>query len=326
MPAYRDEQRSLDSSQREPKIFRIESKLLRDVLSWLHPQNVTLFTLLLVGGVCVDVSAQSVSLSLPTVEATIGSSVAIPMLVSNDHAIDAISIGVQHRSSNIALSSVTQGMALTSLNEPGSSNAIPAFFDVQINPTLPTSDPSIVGGFTVGILVDLDLLQPTRLPPGTDAELLIVTYDLSAATSPESVPVEFSDLLGTPPVVVLAVVNDLIGTPPTEAPVEVAPTVTHGQINIINAPFLRGDVNGSGALSLLDGILYLYRRFDLQPPGTCDAAEDFNGDGEKTLIDAVNFFQFLFANGPAPPPPFPDCAAGTLIDQTLGCSNSGVCP
>ncbi len=310
---------------RELKSSRSDSTPLQVVESSLHHQRLFLFTLILVGYMSIDASAQSVSLSLPSVEAVVGSSATLPMLVTNDHEIDAVSIGVHHRSSNIAVTNVTQGSALTSLNEPGSQ--IPAFFNVQLAPTLPNSDPTIVGGFTVGILVDLDLGQPTRIPVGADAELLIVTYNLNAATIPESVPIEFSDLLGTPRVVLLAVVNDLVGTPPTEVevPVEVTPTVTHGQINITNSPFLRGDVNGSGALSLLDGILYLYRRFGLQPPGTCDAAEDINGDGQRTLLDAMYFFQFLFGSGPQPPAPFPNCAAGTASDQTLGCSNSGVC-
>ena len=54
-------------------------------------------------------------------------------------------------------------------------------------------------------------------------------------------------------------------------------------------------------------------------PG-CIAALNANGDDEVNVTDAVALLNYLFADGPAPVAPFPDCGRGlSEADKELGC-------
>jgi hypothetical protein len=48
---------------------------------------------------------------------------------------------------------------------------------------------------------------------------------------------------------------------------------------------------------------------------------DTSGDDQVDITDAVSLLNFLFAGGPAPPVPFPECAPSEPdADGTLSCA------
>ena len=96
---------------------------------------------------------------------------------------------------------------------------------------------------------------------------------------------------------------------------------------IDSAIFLRGDVNGSGTISMIDGILLLYRVAGLPQGGigTCLDAEDINDSGVRDILDAAYLFQYLFAAGAPPPLPFGVCGDDPTGTDSFGCVSS-LCP
>lgn len=85
--------------------------------------------------------------------------------------------------------------------------------------------------------------------------------------------------------------------------------------------FLRGDVDRSGTVSLLDAVGLLSYLFG-SAGSNCVAQLDITDDGAVNLIDPVNLLAYLFLGGTAPSAPFPTCSAapGSTLDcQTLAC-------
>ncbi|MDE0959888.1 MAG: VCBS repeat-containing protein [Planctomycetota bacterium] len=93
----------------------------------------------------------------------------------------------------------------------------------------------------------------------------------------------------------------------------------------IPVPFLRGDANDNGIINIADAVVILRRMFGIDPPGTCLAAEDADGDGGTDIGDAVRVVTYLFSLGEAPVAPFPTCdlAPDPLI---LPCTERVSCP
>ncbi|MFN0059610.1 MAG: chlorophyllase/cutinase-like alpha/beta fold protein [Planctomycetota bacterium] len=92
--------------------------------------------------------------------------------------------------------------------------------------------------------------------------------------------------------------------------------------------FVRGDLNGNGALELADpvGLLtYLFIAGASQP--ACFDAADVNDDGQLGLSDAVQLLAYLYVPGtPAPLAPFPICGADPTSDA-LDCQGPlAACP
>ena len=71
-------------------------------------------------------------------------------------------------------------------------------------------------------------------------------------------------------------------------------------------PFLRGDADGSGAITVTDPVLVLRYAFQggMSPIGCLDAA-DANDDGAIGITDAVGILRYLFDGGSPPAGPFP---------------------
>lgn len=87
-----------------------------------------------------------------------------------------------------------------------------------------------------------------------------------------------------------------------------------------DAPFLRGDANGDGAVNLSDAIHTLLSLFIVNLELRCGDATDSNDDGAIDLSDAVHTLRFLFLQGNAPPPPgFSTCGRDPTED-VLGCA------
>lgn len=93
------------------------------------------------------------------------------------------------------------------------------------------------------------------------------------------------------------------------------------------APFIRGDVNGDGALDIADASFVFNYLFLGGDGPTCISAMNSNAEnGPPNLTAGVFLLNFLFMGGSAPPPPFPGCGSSSLqIDLDLGCESSSAC-
>ena len=103
--------------------------------------------------------------------------------------------------------------------------------------------------------------------------------------------------------------------PRTPFAMEAPALVTTNDITISFVPardFIRGDCNGDGALNITDAI-YLLNGYIAQPtvgpPSSCPAACDTNDDASVNISDVPFFLSYLFAAGPAPAAPFPNCGS-----------------
>ena len=84
-----------------------------------------------------------------------------------------------------------------------------------------------------------------------------------------------------------------------------------------------GYIVSGGTLFKTDrvGNLLWEKAFGGRAPG-CIAATDVNGDEAVNIADPVSLLNFLFAGGPPPVQPFPECGPGSLPgDNKLGCEN-----
>jgi len=98
-----------------------------------------------------------------------------------------------------------------------------------------------------------------------------------------------------------------------------------GVIDACEPPLLgRGDVNADGAVNVADAIYSLDVLF-LGVIAACEDAADCNDDGLLNIADPITLLGYLFSNGPAPPPPFPDCGIDPTMDA-LECDSFGACP
>ena len=71
-------------------------------------------------------------------------------------------------------------------------------------------------------------------------------------------------------------------------------------------PFLRGDMDGSGAVNISDAVELLRALFVEAMDSGCPDAADVDDDGALNMSDAVFLLQHLFFGGPRPPAPFPE--------------------
>lgn len=95
-----------------------------------------------------------------------------------------------------------------------------------------------------------------------------------------------------------------------------------GVVTILAGPsFERGDASNGGGVTLVDAIRILEWGFVVgSPPVACEAAIDFDGDGDNTpLPSCIQVLDYLFAGGPPPPEGigcFPRDALGLPCDVT----------
>lgn len=278
--------------------FANSIQLARTGFFMTKSSSTLLFFLLLVQQIS---TGQIPILSVTNSEGFAEAIVATSIQVSCEDSIHGFSFGLTHDSAILSIpgpNSIRQSSLLTSLNN----GAGPDFFNSNIFP-------SNGNGLTIACVTDLfapfDLIPPT---PG--ASLLEIDY-LIATDAPVGTvtPIDFTDLLGTPPVQTVMVLQLQ----------EIAPTILGGTVTVTEPLFIRGDLDQSGGLSLIDGVLLLYRVSGLEPPGTCRDSDDINNDGLLTIGDAVYLFQYLFINGPAIPAPTILCGPDQGTEDTLDC-------
>lgn len=212
------------------------------------------------------------------------------------------SLGVVHDPTQVSLplNAINPGQIL----DTAQGGIAPAFWEVG----------QLATGFTVGCITDFSFPFLT-IPPGTNMGLVNVSYQISSEALIGSSLIAFTDTLGEPAVAVVLV----------QGLVEIVPLTTGGTISVLDPEFLRGDVNGDGQRTIIDGITFLYRLSGLLPPGPCDDADDFNDNGSLDIQDAIGIFQYLFINGSPPPAPFGVCGADPTQDG-LNCTSHSPCP
>jgi len=256
----------------------------------------------------LSLQGQVGSLTLSSGEGFAGNTIISTITMSTDTELHGFSFGVSHDPLLISIPttpSISQGPSLESLNL----GAGPAFFSVNIAPAGGS-------GFTIACVTDLFAPFDT-IPIAVDDPILQIEY-LINQTAPvgSTIPIEFSNLLGSPPVQTV-MVFDLI---------EVVPSTTPGTITVTEPTFLRGDVDQSGSVSLIDGVLLCYRVSGLQPPGDCRDADDINDDELLTISDAVYLFQYMFVGGPSIPAPSGVCGPDPGVEGNLDCNDHLACP
>ncbi|MBI4604041.1 MAG: hypothetical protein HY721_18955 [Planctomycetes bacterium] len=96
-----------------------------------------------------------------------------------------------------------------------------------------------------------------------------------------------------------------------------APPALRGQ-----APFVRGDSNGTGEIDISDAVFTLVRLFASGEPFPCEDSADTNDDGGIDISDAIGILAYQFLGGAAPAQPFPGCGADPSPSDPLGCERS----
>lgn len=88
--------------------------------------------------------------------------------------------------------------------------------------------------------------------------------------------------------------------------------------------FRRGDVDGSGRISVADGIALLQILFSRAAPKfDCDDLLDLNDDGGVSVPDGIWVLQYVFLRGRAPPGPYPLCGADKTPERApIHCAES----
>lgn len=276
------------------------------------------FVLLLVAGLPAQVTPAG-TLSISDEVTAAGTSVMTTVSLTCNDSLYAASFGVLHAAPlTIATSGVVAGTAVDGISL---GSVDPTFLQVD---QLATGTGGLTG-YTYALIIDFSLA--VTLPattPDTFHEIARVTYDVPAGAAVGSYPLTLTDQLspqGSPTV-------DLVLSFTTNP--EVIPTTEAGSITVPR-PYIRGDVNGSGHLSLVDIVLVARYVVGLESP-TCLQAYDVDGSldtggSSVTLTDAMYLAQFLFMPNTLPPPaPYPVCGLGSAGSATaLGCNASSFC-
>lgn len=242
-------------------------------------------------------------LALGSASGAPGSTATVSVSLSSSAEAEGFSFGVAHDGTRLTATSVVPGAALDPTVVGG---IAPAFFQESISP-------AGGAGITLGVVIDFS--PPfVGLPTGATHAVADITYDISPTALPGSSPLVFTALLGAPPVEILISVGGL----------EVLPALSNGSVVASAVPFVRGDLNGDGALNLVDAVVFLRRQFAIDPPSTCEDSDDIDDSGALDITDPVFLLNHLFGGGPPLPGPL-ICGVDATLDG-IGCSTYGGCP
>lgn len=214
---------------------------------------------------------------------------------TSDQAIAGWSFGVSHDGAQVTLQGAVDGASVTALND----GAGPDFSQVNL----------LEEGWTTGVVISF--FGSDTLAPGASHEMNVASYVLSGLAAGGSSEICFTDQLGTPPVSSILVV----GTDSVD-PVLVCGTISAGASAPL-AAFQAGDCNQDSMFDMADGIFLIGFFFVGGPESSCPASCDTDANGNLEIDDAIATFNFLFAGGPPPVGPFPDCGNrdGVTIDN-----------
>ena len=237
-----------------------------------------------------------------------GDPAAVRVTLDTDTEIEAISFGIAFDATDVALSSVDQGVTLATLR----CGLGPEFYSAD-EFGFPNSGVTIAAVFAIS-----PPLLGRSLSPGSDQEIVVLNFVTNPAPSTAGSPLTFTDTLGNPPVSVEVTVDGQAVTPNLlDGAVQLGPSTGN---------FVRGDCNLDSNIDLADAIFLLGALFP-GPGGPqvplCDDGCDGNDDGAINLADAITILGALF--GMTAPLPAPDvCGPDPTLDG-LGCLSSP-CP
>jgi hypothetical protein len=170
--------------------------------------------------------------------------------------------------------------------------------------------------------VILSLEPDVHLPlVGTESVLKLLLLLSSPTKKDLSVILSFADgLAGTgQPVSNLMAVEDDDLTPCNSRTAAVT-------VKSTRVPFLRGDSNINGRVTIADAVFTLGHLFLGRHADTpCRKALDANGDGAVNISDPMYTLAYLFLGGPPIPAPYPSCGNETTPDG-LSCTTFNACP
>ena len=234
----------------------------------------------------------SSTLRIGIVEAAVGQTASVPVLLTNAVPLSGIQIACNYAPTDLSYDSFSEGASL-----------VADFVSIANDLAL--------GEFGVGILVDLSPPIDQTLPPGADAEVIVMHFTVSpSATAPQTSPIQFASQVGVPPLanrVVVGVVGE-------------TPNLIDGAVEVLElTQFVRANCNRDPFVDISDGIYHLQYLFANGPTPGCLDACDTNDDGFLDTSDAVFLFSYVFADGSPPPAPFPDLGPDPTETDIFDC-------
>ena len=183
-------------------------------------------------------------------------------------------------------------------------------------------DPARNGGKNGVVSAVVLSLEPNAhlRPVGTESVLKLDVLLSSPSKRELSAALSFKDgLTGTgQPVSNLLTVEDDDRLPCNFATASVT-------LKSTRVPFLRGDSNGNGRVTISDAIHTLGHLFlGSHPSPECSKALDSNDDGAVNISDPLYTLRFLFLGGPPIAAPYPSCGNDPTVDG-LGCESFSAC-
>lgn len=281
---------------------------------------------------CATLSVQAQSYNLffraPDFAASVGGTVTVAVGLENDpEAVTGFSFGLRYDPAVLSLAQVDLGSAVTAALAGAAQDE--RFLAVG-------EDAS--GGVSVALILSSATSEAggVSIPPGSDNEVALITYNVLAEAEAQTAVTLVSDV-GTPPVPTLMDLGGVAQVPTGGANQQGETTVS---ISSGPSPFLRGDVNQSGRLDLLDGIIILrflfsagegipaiaestvmncLVTFNVDASTRLDAA-DAEDERDIEVTDAVFALNALFGLGGPPAVPFPSCGQPTaLVSERMTC-------
>ena len=262
-----------------------------------------LFTALICGGGFASVDAQSTSylLQMPTLPIAPGDSFALAVEGDWVQSVAGFQLSISYDPlAPIQNVDITVVNSLVGALEP-------EFIQFNVTPGV------IVGGAL------FELIPPFQgiVLPSVGFPLLLaeITGDTAPDVEEQLVPFSFVDGLGSPPINNSFVVNFESIVPDS---------FTDGAVDIRHPPggplanFVRGDVNPDTFVDLGDAIYHLSYTFGNGALPVCLDAGDANDDGHSDVSDAIFILYFIFIEGPAMNPPFPNPGPDPTPDS-IGC-------
>lgn len=251
------------------------------------------------------------------------------LLANNPLAVTGFSFGVSYDGSILQrVGDLAAGSDLSAiLNGPLDQHDFYAFNEV--------SSDGEVAGFTVGLALGFPDGQSGGslgvLPPSAEAHAIFDLTMRPKASAGTTTVLKITGDLGSPVVPVGLDINGITQLPERSGqlvPISVPVTVAAG--NTQGVDFLRGDVNQSGSLNITDAInSVLFQFVPSEVPqvvrdtgASCRGAFDFDADNVLGVTDVFLLLNFLFATGPRPAAPYPDCGQpGVEVDSTFFCAS-----
>ena len=229
-----------------------------------------------------------------------GSTATATVTVEGSSAVSGFSFGLAHDPSILTLFSmgVVAGADLAATR----GGAGPEFLVISVFPT----------GFTMGAVINVNAAG-TDLAANTAHNVAAISYSVSPTAPSGGTPLAFTEALGTPPVA-LSVGMGLEFVEP--------PTIVEASL-FTSPPFIRGDINQTGAVTISDAIGVLAQLF-AGLPMTCPAASDVNDTGSVNVADAIAILAYLFQSGAPPAAPAGTCGL-PAVPSTLDCQSFS-CP